>query len=235
MIITDRAKQRFYNNIDALSGSPCHYWIKGDRFQYQNKVYSPQKFMWMMVFGEVPHKHVIQTTCGNNNCVYSGHLTATLINDVYKSKLSDEDRFLSHVTKTDYCWEWNVPSGEGYGFFYVSNKKVKAHRFSYQLYKEQIPEGMLVCHKCDNPRCVNPDHLFLGTGSDNQQDCVKKGRANRNKGEDAYNSKLTESDIRVIRWMRDLGWTLESIGKSFGIKFQYVSKICRRQVWKHIP
>jgi len=89
------------------------------------------------------------------------------------------------VTETG-CWIWTgCYSGKGrtgYGLFHTKTVKTgakmkKAHRVSYELYKEEIPEGMLVCHKCDNPACVNPDHLFLGSHIDNMKDMISKGRA----------------------------------------------------------
>lgn len=77
------------------------------------------------------------------------------------------------------CWLWTLSSnGDGYGIIFKKRKekKVYAHRFSYQMYKGKIPDGMIVCHKCDTPSCVNPDHLFVGTDGDNVRDCVSKGR-----------------------------------------------------------
>lgn len=95
-----------------------------------------------------------------------------------------EDRFWSHVVKSsdpDGCWTWDGARQQpfGYGMFGVTSKRiVGAHRFSYQLRHGAIPEGLQVCHHCDNPPCVRPDHLFLGTAVDNSRDMVSKGRAN---------------------------------------------------------
>src|SRR5688572_5586831 len=87
-------------------------------------------------------------------------------------------RFWSKVDKTTTCWLWvGTRHYKGYGDFAPSGqKKVKAHRYSWELHKGKIPNGMQVLHRCDNPPCVNPDHLFIGTNRDNVSDAIAKGR-----------------------------------------------------------
>lgn len=89
-----------------------------------------------------------------------------------------EQRFMSKVVKAETgCWLWTGGANyDGYGHMRVGDKMYQTHRLSYELFKGHIPVGMFVCHACDCPPCVNPNHLFLGTGSDNMQDKIKKGR-----------------------------------------------------------
>src|ERR1700730_2840026 len=86
-------------------------------------------------------------------------------------------RFTEKIKFNDSCWLWTAAKDkDGYGFFSVNGKQTKAHRFSFAHYNGEIPTGMIVCHKCDTPSCVNPDHLFLGTHKINLDDMRSKGR-----------------------------------------------------------
>jgi hypothetical protein len=119
-----------------------------------------------------------------------------------------EERFKSRVFKNTItgCWEWiGHFRPNGYGFLKIEKKAISAHRFSYELHNGPITDDMLVCHKCDNRSCVNPEHLFLGTYSDNMQDCSDKGRlkvpdTNRFKeGDKPHNSKLSQETFVSIK------------------------------------
>jgi len=99
--------------------------------------------------------------------------------------LSTEERFWPKVLKSDSCWEWQASlTDKGYGQFFDKGVRILAHRYSYKLRFGKIPEGLFLCHTCDNPKCVNPDHLKPGTQKDNIQDMIAKGRRfcrNKNK------------------------------------------------------
>lgn len=151
-----------------------------------------------------------------------------------------EERFLSKVRKTNSCWLWTgTTNGAGYGSFRVgsikdnSRRKVLAHRFAFELYKNQIPTGLLVCHVCDNRSCVNPDHLFLGTHKDNMQDCCKKNRIS--KGEQRPKSKLTEKEVEFIRAVfvsRHLEFGGAALARQFGVCHQLIHEIVKGEAWK---
>lgn len=148
----------------------------------------------------------------------------------------DVERFLSKVKKTDSgCWEWSAGKFQnGYGQFCVKNKTTKAHRYSYLQFNGEIPENMLVCHKCDNKGCVNPEHLFLGTHSDNMQDMLSKNRQVRLFGESHFNSKLTNDIVYKIRDLYKKNVKQVDIAGMFNIDKRLVNLIVLRKRWTHI-
>ena len=142
------------------------------------------------------------------------------------------------------CWLWlGSVWGNGYGRIKINGECKKASRASWEIHNGAIPTGMYVCHRCDNPACVNPDHLFLGTPKDNIADCIKKGRLPNNSGNKVFRenmgrpgeknrfAKLTESQVISIR--KD-GRRYVEISKDYGITPECVSQIVNRKTWKHL-
>lgn len=149
-------------------------------------------------------------------------------------KKSAKERFDSkYVVNPDSgCWEWTAAYGSnGYGQFRVG-KMGSAHRASYEIHKGDIPAGVCVLHKCDNPKCVNPDHLFLGTKADNAADMNAKNRQARQKGSKHGRSKLTDLQVEEIRELHSLGnYTQRYLGRLFGVSYQQVSRIVNNKRW----
>lgn len=145
-----------------------------------------------------------------------------------------EKRFWRAVKKTATCWEWmGCRHYKGYGEFSLKKgNDVKAHRFSWELKFGKIPRGLILCHKCDNPPCVNPDHLFLGTDKENKDDSIQKCR--HAIGERCGTSKLKEADVLEIRFLDYNGVSRRHIAICYGISGRNVTSICRRDSWKHL-
>jgi len=150
-----------------------------------------------------------------------------------KNKKKLKDRFFSFVEKTEYCWNWIGDIGVGgYGRIWHNGKTVKAHRLSYIKFKGKIPKGILVCHKCDNPKCVNPDHLFLGTEKDNTDDRDNKDRQAR--GSCHGMSKFTDKDIIEIKTLLLKNITISEIAKIYAVDWGTIKNIKSGKTWKHI-
>jgi HNH endonuclease len=130
------------------------------------------------------------------------------------------------------CWLWTrACHGFGYGHLRVTMAEIPAHRASYSVFVGEIPNGMFVCHKCDIPACVNPEHLFLATNIENTADRTKKKR--QAKGE-AFNRKLKESDVEKILHLTNLRIPLRVIAAQFGVSHTMIRHIKDHLKWKHI-
>lgn len=155
--------------------------------------------------------------------------------------MSVMDRFKSkyRVNPVSGCWKWIASYAPGgYGQFCFDGSMRRAHRVSWIIHNGPIPEGMLVCHRCDNPSCVNPEHLFLGTHKDNMRDMIAKGRDNlviSPKGEDQHLSKLTEDKVLSMRKLRkETGMPYIKIGELFGISESASHAAITKVTWRHI-
>lgn len=163
--------------------------------------------------------------------------------------MENAERFWSKVDKTDGCWDWTGSVySNGYGQFKLNGKTRLSHRLSYVLHHPltiNLFEGhreICVCHRCDNRRCVNPSHLFLGSCADNVMDCASKGRrfcGDRNsekiKGEDNGRVILTETQVREIRMKYANGSITQlQLALEYGVKRTTISKIIRRETWSHL-
>lgn len=130
------------------------------------------------------------------------------------------------------CWEWQGPvNRDGYGLVRHRLANQLAHRISYELHRGEILDGMLVCHTCDNPICVNPNHLFLGTYKDNARDMTQKGRGPV--GEKHGRAKLTWDQVRAIRQLYSAGEaTCTELGNQFEVTKSCIHLIVIEKTWK---
>lgn len=141
--------------------------------------------------------------------------------------------FQHKVFKKKGCWPWQAYCHEqGYGLIKINGSLYKAHRIAYYLFHNIDPLKLNVLHSCDNPRCCNPTHLFLGTQDDNNQDKMNKGRFIPNFGENNGMSKVTKEIVNQMRFKKALGATIDELAKEFNVDRTTCAKICRYQTWK---
>lgn len=147
-----------------------------------------------------------------------------------------EERFWSKVDKDGpihlvhgQCWRWTGwKNGQGYGYIFHKGEDCKAHRVAYALLVDEVPSEMMVLHKCDNPECTNPEHLFLGTALDNTRDSASKGRMAK---------KLTENDVRQIRSRyakKGKRNTTKVLAQEFGVAVSTIRCVILHKTWKHV-
>jgi len=121
------------------------------------------------------------------------------------------------------CWLWTGSKDkDGYGRLRFQKKTIRANRLSFRIFKGDIPQGKLVCHHCDNPQCVNPDHLYAGTPKQNSADRDRRGRANIAHGQRHYKAKLTDDEVFHIRSSGD---PLRSLAKQYGQSASTISRL----------
>lgn len=151
------------------------------------------------------------------------------MNDLHAPGMRD---FLASMEGVEGCWEWpKYRNADGYGLTKLNGKTTVATRVAYQLSVGPIPAGMNICHRCDNPPCVRPDHLFPGTTKQNYEDAKAKDRHTR--GERQALSKLTDNDVRFIRLQADV-MTQTALAEMFDIKQSTVWSVIRRKHWTHV-
>lgn len=152
-----------------------------------------------------------------------------------------KERFLNKVIikSSEECWEWKASYRGKYGVFKFNKKTIDAHRISYILFKGEIPKNMYVCHTCDNPKCVNPNHLFLGTHSDNMKDAFNKGRlkiptkGQFKEGHKAINRNLSSEIVDSVKLaLIDKKITLKLIAEQFNIPLYTVKGISCGRIYK---
>jgi hypothetical protein len=160
-----------------------------------------------------------------SNCIKGKYVNYSTPEEYIKAKSKIDEKG---------CWLWtgHISKRSGYCISKFRHIQQSAHRFSYKTFKGNIPKGLCICHICDVKHCVNPDHLFIGTHSDNIQDCIKKSRFNPPKGERSASTKLTNENIYEIRNLHNQGIKQKDLAKRFDISNGAISCIINNKTWK---
>ena len=199
---------------------------------FRNK--AAHRHAWLLHSGQkIPPGLQIGHTCNDLSCCNPRHLIMGRRSDIAK-KMTDADFWASvDVRESNECWVWKGPRDKfGYGRF----SKERTHRYSWKTHnKQDVAPDMCVCHRCDNPPCVNPRHLFLGTRADNNMDRTMKGRTVTNNGVANGNSKLTETDVIAILNAWIAGESPYAIAPRFGVHMTLVHQIVAGKIWTHVP
>lgn len=238
-ILSQEVIDKFWKFVEKTDN--CWNWAgpKGKngspiiRFWYPWKEYSARRVSLQILKNKFLDKNerVQPLICKNKFCVNPDHLIC-----------GDEERFWNSVQKLsgdDACWVWTKHMDKDmYGLFHIHEKgkiiHLRAAAYSWQLYTGRpVPKNLLVCHSCDHPYCVNPQHLFLGTNKDNMEDMTNKNRQYRPKGKLNVNAKLTDDDIREIRKLKPTT-TIKDLAKKFKVSPSTIVGIYTKTTWTHV-
>jgi len=209
-------------------------------FDINSRPYLVHRLLWEINNGEIPINATINQICGDRGCIRPDHL---VLGKPGHAKTDIKKRFWAKVAKSDDCWNWIASlDSNGYGQFVAEeNGKIKhyrAHRFSWILHFGEIPKGngyhgTCVLHKCDNPKCIRPDHLFLGSNSDNIKDMMLKGRhvSAPPTGESSPFAKLTNNQVLSIRASDK---KRNELAKEYGVHHNTIANIKLGRKWRHL-
>ena len=251
--------ERFWTLVDKTSSqNSCWLWLgsinKSTGYGFSGKEPS-HRIAWILVHGEIPRKICIRHTCDNRACVNPAHLFLDKagglrnghipwnkgqhrpVSEIFWEKVDKNGPILREDLGP--CWIWTAGTFDtGYGQFtpiIPGERKIStgAHRVSYQLNYGPIPHGLFVLHHCDNPPCVRPDHLWLGTPGDNSRDAARKGRMPKGVAHSRPLAKLNEEKVRQIRKLLPI-LTLIQIGRLFSVDRETIRAIANGVTWKHV-
>ena len=271
-------EDKFWANVDRRGPDECWLWLRGKtksgygQAWHNKRAQSSHRVAWELVNGPIPKGMELVHRCQQRACVNPAHLLVGFPADKNRVNIPElgimtfEERFWSYVSRSpekDGCWLWTGQVIRGYGSIKYLRRPAGAHRVAWLLVKGEIPDGLFVCHDCDQRICVRPDHLFLGTTLDNMQDMVRKGRSAKGdrqglrlhpgaaargeqhgrythpertaRGERNGSAKLTEEQVREIRRLYATGdFSQTKIGKMFGVCYGNIGRIVRGDNWQHI-
>jgi hypothetical protein len=220
----------WYNTLNLITNAPALLETTGGMTTHERMCCMPQYNRACPVCQkEFVSVYLDRCFCCSPEC---GH-----IKQARERTVPVAQRFWAKVNKggPDDCWLWTgALSSDGYGRFNVGGRNLTASRLAYELTYGTLPSNIMACHKCDNPPCCNPNHLFPGSNSENQRDMVAKNRGNKAHGEAQPKAKLTAAVVIEIRKLRDQGYTQDRLSQIFGVGQTTISTIVQRKTWKHI-
>lgn len=245
--LDSKTKKRFLDNISIKAHDACWEWhgsISTDghaRICFNGTKKHAARVAYTLWVGVIPPNMFVSHICNNKLCVNPDHLVLITCSDKTKKTVKPvKERFYNNIKiNSQGCWIWHGSKDkDGYGNFSFEGEQ-RAHRVAYKLWIGEIPNGMMVCHHCDTPACVNPEHLFLGTAKDNTQDMIKKGRNIQRyidrSGKNNGHAKLTEEDIQNIRALYgSKKFTHRSLAKKFNVSRTNIGSIVNNNLWQHV-
>jgi hypothetical protein len=253
-------QDRFWSKVQ-IQHEGCWIWtgaISGDTgygiFWDGIRLIGAHRYAYQLVSGPLPaDRPFVCHACDNRACVNPAHLfpgsnrenvqdsigkgrwRRPYVPPPPRASITPAERFWRKVRQNDDgCWEWTgAIRGGGYGHVRVSGRNTGAHRYAYELVYGPIAAGNVICHRCDNPRCVRPDHLFAGTTHENMRDCREKGRLGekRRLGSTNGSTKITHEIAVAIREARASGRSRADVAKQFGISVWAVTQVTNGNHW----
>lgn len=221
--------QERINKYIIKNSSDCWLWIGANNKGHgiisdKGKTHSVKKILYSSVHGSEDSGGYLHQVCDNKTCVNPNHL------------ISRDRLFMTLFIRdgSTGCWEWTGAIKEGYGIFSVNHKDKLAHRLMYEKYKGKIPQGMNICHTCDNPKCVNPEHLWVGSQAENVADMMKKRRGLKSFGSNHHFSTITDEIAREIKTKLRDGMTIKQVHMILGASYRVVQHIHAETTWRHI-
>ena len=236
----DKVLQKLLSNIKICKNS-CWLWQGGKNglggIRVGLKTLKPYRLSYLRHRGMIPKNWVVKSTCEDKSCINPDHLYICDGN-AYK-RIDPLTRLLNGYKedKVTGCWEWQkAKDKDGYGQITIFRKSIKAHRFSYMQHNGMIPKSWMVCHKCHNPKCINPKHLFVGTNSDNMlhSSIDKRLNCNHQLGEKNPYNKLKEATVKRVYQLSKEEKTSKYISEITSVPMSNVRNIRYGYTWSHI-